>query len=206
MHRSTVVTSFVAIVVVVVSALAEAPATQPTTAPVVVEQATAGWRLRFPGGWQPPKPDGGNDVVDHWDRQGVGHRVPPGADTEVFIGPMLVWWGDEVRPSQSIEEVAKILAGHHGFAEKVTLGEVTDAKVADLPAKRAAVSFNRSIAFAPPGRGHGRMRATMILIRANRQENGLWFEAPEADFEAYEKHFSEVLRHAQVIERKPRKD
>jgi hypothetical protein len=178
-----------------------APTSAPSTQPVMIEQPTAGWRLTFPAGWQPPKPYEGKDLSDHWDQQGVGHRVPPGSDTNVMLSPMLVWWGDEIRAEQTMSEVATIMAGHHGMAEKITLGEVTDVEVAKAAAKRVEVTFVRSIPFGPPGKSQGAMRAVMYLIRHQGQENGLWFETPAADFEKVQPLLAPVLRDAQIIKR-----
>src|SRR5688500_1653758 len=179
-----------------VAVFPQPPTSQPTTAPVVVDQPSSGWRLRFPPGWLPPKPYNGKDVIEVWDRQGIGHRVPPGADTEVFLGPMLLWWGDEIREGQTIQDVVKLAADHHGYSKELTMGDVVDVVAAGLPAKRVEVTFSRSIAFAPPGKGHGRMRAVLFLIREKNQENAIWFEAPEAGFAQYEKDVTSIAQDA----------
>ncbi len=122
------------------------------------------------------------------------------------MGPMLIWWGDEITAGQTIEDVAKITADHHGVAKNVKLNDIEDVKVAGLPAKRVQITFDRGIAFAPAGKGHGSMQAVLFLVRQNGQENGIWFEAPDADFDRYERDVASIAQDAVVTPRKPHKD
>jgi hypothetical protein len=176
---------------------------RPTSQPVVIEQPTSGWKLHFPADWQRPTPYGDDDVHSAWDARGIGHRVPPGANPTVMQSPILVWWGDGIRAGQSLAEVAELTAGHYGHPKGITLGEVSDVEVAGRPSKRVEVTFHRVVAFAPPGKGRGSMRAVLYLIQDGGQENGLWFEAPAEDFEREVKALEPVLRDAQIIPRKP---
>jgi len=63
-------------------------------------------------------------------------------------------------------------------------------------------TFHRSVAFAPPGKGHGEMRAVFYLVREGGQENGVWFEAPAADFDRYSKDVQTTVAGARIRARK----
>ncbi|HZN68485.1 MAG TPA: hypothetical protein VFB66_24590, partial [Tepidisphaeraceae bacterium] len=86
-----------------------------------LEHASSGWVIQLPKGWRKPKAYDDPSNEQHWDAQGYTHRVPPDAEPEAALAPLLILWGEPLPEKQTPEEVVKVLAGHHGFAKNSRL-------------------------------------------------------------------------------------
>jgi hypothetical protein len=181
------------------------PATTQATKPVTqVDHPPSGWRLRLPEGWQVPKPYERAEVVAHWDRKGMTHRIPPDIDPLKPIIPLLLCWGREPVAQQTLDFLARNLPSHQFMAERVDIGPVMELEVSGKRADRVEVRFTRVVAFAPPGQTSAEMRAVLYAVRGPQQENFIWFECPSGDFDKYEDAVDDAVRRAEIVPRQSR--